>query len=207
MRLTAGSLAPGYGRPRPIRVGACGTIRGHKPAVFADSRAASRRSGAWAIGRQESSVVESDRTRGVAARLLAWLAERGLYRPGEATPVDALVGELGLDVVAFHPASRREGTLGWLEPDEPLIYLREDLPEPVRRFTLAHELGHAVLHRPGGLRALTGEAGGAGPSREVDGGDSAVGCDDADLELLPDALAGGDELLRPGEAYSARAQR
>src|SRR5262249_26056838 len=97
------------------------------------------------------------------------------------------------------------GTLGWLEPDEDLIYLQAGLPEPVRRFTLAHEIGHAVLHRSRRLDALTGEplqhVLSAPPTTDL------AGCDGDDLDAPLDSLGAGDELLRPGEAYSARAQR
>src|SRR5690349_12237486 len=67
--------------------------------------------------------------------------------PLAATPIDALVAWRGIAVERFHPADAPPGTLGWLEPGEDLIWLSISLDEPVRRFTLAHELGHWVLHR------------------------------------------------------------
>src|SRR5438874_593082 len=70
----------------------------------------------------------------------------------DRTPVDELVAWLGLHVETFHPNDYPVGTYGFLEPDEDLIWLCRDLPETLRRFTLAHELGHAVLHRRGGDR-------------------------------------------------------
>lgn len=67
---------------------------------------------------------------------------------GAQTPIDTLVEWLGLSVETFHPEDYPAGTHGFVDPDEDehLIWLRRDLPETFRRFTLAHELGHAVLH-------------------------------------------------------------
>ena len=65
----------------------------------------------------------------------------------DKTPVDALVASLGLDIATFHPNDYEPGTYGYLEPHENLIWLCRDLSPALRRFTLAHELGHAVLHR------------------------------------------------------------
>ncbi|MGO8951427.1 MAG: UvrD-helicase domain-containing protein [Ktedonobacterales bacterium] len=153
------------------------------------------------------------RARLAAAQLLRWLGEQDGLNPeagAAATEVDRLGELLGLQVALFHPASRREGTYGWLEPGENLIFLRKDLAEPVRRFTLAHEIGHAVLHRAGGLEKLPGLSA-AWSSQDLlqdllmpeTGG----GCEDTDLDSPLTALAAGEEILRPGEAYSARAQR
>ncbi len=66
----------------------------------------------------------------------------------DRTPIDDVVMWLGLQVETFHAASRPEGTYGYVDPDENehLIWLCRGLPEPLRRFTLAHELGHALLH-------------------------------------------------------------
>lgn len=66
----------------------------------------------------------------------------------DRTPIDEVVAWLGLQVEIFHPGSRPEGTYGYLDPDENehLIWLCRGLPETMRRFTLAHELGHALLH-------------------------------------------------------------
>ncbi|HEX9412043.1 MAG TPA: UvrD-helicase domain-containing protein, partial [Ktedonobacterales bacterium] len=131
-----------------------------------------------------------------------------------ATDLDGLVAGLGLDVATFHRASQPSGALGWLEPGEDLIFLRDDLAEPVRRFTLAHELGHALLHRPGGAAHLQNpyqpltEAplAAAAPGNDLDAG-SLDPCDDADLDILMDPLAASEETLLPGQAYSARARR
>lgn len=72
----------------------------------------------------------------------------------DRTPLDDLVSWLGLHIETFHPDDYPDGTYGFIDPDEDehLIWLRRDLPEALRRFTLAHELGHAVLHCHSGQR-------------------------------------------------------
>lgn len=146
------------------------------------------------------------RARLAAARLLGWLAEQDAPRPATATPVDRLAELLGLQLALFHPTTRREGTYGWLEPGENLIFLRQDLAPPVRRFTLAHEIGHAILHRAGGLEKLPGTLA-VPPAQDLLMPESSAECEDSDLESPLVAPGGGEEILRPGEAYSARAQR
>ncbi|MBV9614396.1 MAG: UvrD-helicase domain-containing protein, partial [Ktedonobacteraceae bacterium] len=66
----------------------------------------------------------------------------------DRTPLDELINWLGLRIGTFHPDDEPEGTYGYVDPDESenLIWLCRDLPETFRRFTLAHELGHVVLH-------------------------------------------------------------
>src|SRR5713226_6991415 len=61
-------------------------------------------------------------------------------------PLDDLVSWLGLQVETFHPGDYPQGTYGFLESGEDLIWLCRTLPSSLRRFTLAHELGHVVLH-------------------------------------------------------------
>ncbi len=98
-----------------------------------------------------------------AMRIMAETAARLLlqeYRDAHAdwtddrTPVDALVSWLGLHIETFHPADYAAGTYGFTDPDEEedLIWLRRDMPDTLRRFTLAHELGHAILHCHSGSR-------------------------------------------------------
>ncbi len=82
-----------------------------------------------------------------ATRLLAWWKEVSSRESDQPIPLDDIVRRLGFAVATYH-ASAHPGTLGYLEPGEDLIFLRAGLPEPVRRFTLAHELGHALMHRP-----------------------------------------------------------
>src|SRR5689334_15435581 len=152
-----------------------------------------------------SSAVQVSPQPGQAARqLLLLLAAERPAPDNAATLVDTLAERLGLDVAHFHPAGRRSGTLGWLEPGERLIYVREGLSEASRRFTLAHEIGHAVLHRPGGMESLIARA----PVAGTEGGEQwPPECDGADLDTPLDSLWSEDELLRPGQAYSGRAQR
>jgi DNA helicase-2/ATP-dependent DNA helicase PcrA len=70
------------------------------------------------------------------------------------TPVDAVATWLGLQVATFHPSDYVEGTYGFIDPDEDenLIWLCRDLSETLHRFTLAHELGHIILHCHSGRR-------------------------------------------------------
>ena len=131
-----------------------------------------------------------------ATRLLTWWRE---VAPGDKaipTPIDDIVRALGFAVATFHAAAH-PGTLGYLEPGEDLIFLRAELPEPIRRFTLAHELGHALMHRRS--PSLTDQS-------SLTAYDAAS-CAETDLETPLDAWGLGDEALRPGQAYSARAQR
>src|SRR6266567_310638 len=74
-----------------------------------------------------------------------------------ATPLDELATWLDLQVETFHPADYGEGTYGFVDPDEDenLIWLCRDLRETLRRFTLAHEIGHAVLHCRSSIRIQT----------------------------------------------------
>jgi DNA helicase-2/ATP-dependent DNA helicase PcrA len=138
-----------------------------------------------------------------ATRLLAWLREKAPSSASPATPVDRLAEELGLEVTYFDPLLQ-PGTLGYLEPGEPLVFLQQGLPEPLRRFTLAHEIGHAVLHRPAGFPAvIAGTASEAGTPL-ADGLDS---CDSVDLAALADLGDLADETLQAGQAYSARTRR
>ena len=115
-----------------------------------------------------------------------------------ATPIDALAAWQGMAVERFNPEDEAPGTLGWLQPGEDLIWLSESLAEPVRRFTLAHELGHWVLHRRVG-----GQPSGALPVAP----DQHAGCTAEDIEAYLDAGLEDDELLRPGQSYSPRARR
>src|SRR5947209_16728334 len=68
----------------------------------------------------------------------------------DRTPVDDIAAWLGLSVETFHPNDYPPGTYGFLEPGEDLVWLCRDLSSSLRRFTLAHELGHARLHRAAG---------------------------------------------------------
>jgi DNA helicase-2/ATP-dependent DNA helicase PcrA len=119
-----------------------------------------------------------------------------------ATPIDALVAWQGIAVERFHPVDYPPGTLGWLEPGEDLIWLGMFLDEPVRRFTLAHELGHWILHR-----RASGLAGGGPGAAPLAAPASYPACTDEDVEAYLDGGLLEDELLRPGQSYSPRARR
>src|SRR5207248_8737701 len=88
-----------------------------------------------------TAAVEAARelVQGYKAEHLGWTVDR--------TPVGDLVSWLGLEVETFHPNDYSKGTYGCLEPGEDLIWLCRDVSSSLHRFTLAHELGHAVLHR------------------------------------------------------------
>src|ERR1700692_2864940 len=107
-----------------------------------------------------------DRTRATATAATA--AARELLQgykaehPGwtdDRTPVGDVVSWLGLEVETFHPNDYPQGTYGFLGPAEYLIWLRRDLSSSLHRFTLAHELGHAVLHRDGDYAKQWSKAG------------------------------------------------
>lgn len=71
-----------------------------------------------------------------------------------ATPIDDLATWLQLDIATFDTQSYTPGTFGFMDADdeENLIWIRRDLTETLRRFTLAHEIGHALFHCQGGHR-------------------------------------------------------
>src|SRR5579872_7075101 len=85
--------------------------------------------------------------REVARRLLRSFRESHPQWQNDCTPLNEITGWLDLEVATFHSDDEPEGTYGYLDQVENLIWLRRDLPERLRRFTLAHELGHAMLHR------------------------------------------------------------
>ncbi len=85
--------------------------------------------------------------REVARHLLRSFRESHSAWQDDCTPLDELTQWLDLEVATFHHGDQPEGTYGFLDAAENLIWLRRDLPEMLRRFTLAHELGHAMLHR------------------------------------------------------------
>ncbi len=50
----------------------------------------------------------------------------------DKTPIDELVSWRGLEITTFHPDDQPQGTYGWLEPEEDLIWLCRGLPETLR---------------------------------------------------------------------------
>jgi superfamily I DNA/RNA helicase/Zn-dependent peptidase ImmA (M78 family)/CRISPR/Cas system-associated exonuclease Cas4 (RecB family) len=131
-----------------------------------------------------------------ATRLLAWWKEISSRELDLPILLDDIVRRLGFTVATYH-ASAHPGTLGYLEPGEDLIFVRAGLPEAVRHFTLAHELGHALMHR------LSTQSAGF---QSLSGYDDAP-CAETDLDGASGDWELGDEALRPGQAYSARARR
>src|SRR5947209_18715053 len=93
-----------------------------------------------------------------AARLLLHhFQEQHPQWSDDRTPVDEIVSWLGLHITTFYPGDYAAGTYGFIDADEDegLIWLSRNLPETFRRFTLAHELGHAILHCNGDSRLQT----------------------------------------------------
>src|SRR5579884_748070 len=133
----------------------------------------------------------------------------------DRTPVDEVVSWLGLEIATFHPNDYAEGTYGWLEPEEDLIWLRRDLPETLRRFTLAHELGHVILHRNAGHSASIALP---IPNTEISQSTEQLGieptfedpCQAPDVREEVTGLIDSEraeELLGIGQSYNPRSQR
>ena len=91
---------------------------------------------------------------GAAQQLLQSFKKDHPQWTGDRTPLEDLARWLGLEIATFHLDDYPPGTYGFLEPGENLVWLYRDLTETMRRFTLAHELGHAVLHRRAGYRRI-----------------------------------------------------
>ncbi|GHO89608.1 ATP-dependent helicase [Dictyobacter formicarum] len=72
----------------------------------------------------------------------------------DVTPIDDLAEWLGLSIGTFADDDYALGTYGFMDPDEEedLIWICRSLNETFRRFTLAHEIGHALLHCRDGMR-------------------------------------------------------
>jgi len=146
---------------------------------------------------------------GEARQLLQSFRESYPQWAGERTPLDELTAWLGLEIATFYPDDYPQGTYGFVEPEEKLIWLCRELPETLRRFTLAHELGHAVLHRQVGQQhfsynpsQLTTEFG-----QEVSREDP---CQTSDVREEVTGLIyqqQAEELLGIGLSYDPRSQR
>ena len=117
----------------------------------------------------------------------------------DKTPIDELVSWHGLEIATFHQDDRPEGTYGWLEPEEDLIWLCRGLPETLRRFTLAHELGHAVLHRHASQQAQhVPQLSREDPCQVIDVQEAVNGLIDQEQS---------EEVLGIGQSYDPRSQR
>ncbi len=90
-----------------------------------------------------------------AHQLLQRFRESNPAWTDDRTPLDDLAAWLDLKITTFHPDDHPEGTYGFLDAGENLIWLRRYLPEGMHRFTLAHEIGHAVLHRQVGHQHIS----------------------------------------------------
>lgn len=74
----------------------------------------------------------------------------------DVTPLLEIAAWLKLEVATFDQQDYPQGTYGFMDADEDenLIWLRRDLSTNLLRFTLAHEIGHALFHCQGGRRLL-----------------------------------------------------
>ncbi|HEY6542718.1 MAG TPA: UvrD-helicase domain-containing protein, partial [Ktedonobacteraceae bacterium] len=131
----------------------------------------------------------------------------------DCTPLETITRWLDLEVATFHHTDQPEGTYGYLDPRENLIWLRRDLPDTLRRFTLAHELGHAMLHRKVSphLQPLFESIRTSIVISTADEGASQedlCSTDDVREEVSsPTFQEQAEELLGPGVAYDPRSQR
>jgi len=129
----------------------------------------------------------------------------------EQTPLDELASWLGCEIATFHPDDYPGGTYGFLEPGEHLIWLCRDLSVTLRRFTLAHELGHVILHShipTGHDLPVSAWSRSAWMSEESVSAEDPCQMQDISEEL--DGLVSGsqvEDLLGPGVAYDPRSQR
>ncbi|HLH63911.1 MAG TPA: UvrD-helicase domain-containing protein [Ktedonobacteraceae bacterium] len=129
----------------------------------------------------------------------------------DKTPVDELASWLELEVATFHPDDYPQGTYGFFEAGEKMIWLCRGLPETFRRFTLAHELGHAVLHHADGRTTYPRSIAPATPFDSIDAKNvEGKTCQEPDIreEVTPLTFQQqAEELLGAGVAYDPRSQR
>jgi len=133
----------------------------------------------------------------------------------DRTPVGDLVSWLGLEVETFHPNDYPQGTYGFLEPGEDLIWLCRDLSSSLHRFTLAHELGHAVLHRDADYGKQWHQASrvGTSPTPTFQGVPELSREDPCQQPDVQEEVAGQSEqelwqeVLGIGQAYDPRSER
>lgn len=135
-----------------------------------------------------------------------------------ATPLDELATWLDLQIATFHPTDEPEGTYGFVDEDEEenLIWLCRDLPDTLRRFTLAHEIGHVVLHCRSSIRiqTLLGDLYDAivtlDEQHHLPGLSRHDPCSHTDVQPDMDGLRDSDQsqdALGIGESYNPRSQR
>src|SRR5258706_7600620 len=122
----------------------------------------------------------------------------------DRTPVDEVASWHGLEVATFHADDYPEGTYGFFEADENLVWLYRDLSPTFRRFTLAHELGHAVLHHTDGYRTHSQLS---IPNSETSREDPCQVPDVREEVTAPTYQQQAEDLLGSGVAYDPRSQR
>src|SRR5438034_6371544 len=144
-----------------------------------------------------------------ARQVLQSFRESNAQWTDDKLPLNELAAWLGLEIASFDQDYYPEGTYGFLEPGENLIWLRRKLLEGIHRFTLAHEIGHAILHRqaehqhvsfrlPRTVGVLDPGAAFDDPCKEQD-----VREGETDLVFQDQA----EELLGIGISYDPRSQR
>src|SRR6266849_4086226 len=144
-----------------------------------------------------------------AHQLLQHFRESHPQWTGDRTPLDELAAWLGLDVATFEPDYYPEGTYGLLETGENLIWLRRYLPDGLLRFTLAHEIGHAVLHRQVGHQHFSFRLAQSGATFDLEASREDP-CKEHDVrEDVTEQLfqEQAEELLDIGLSYAPRSQR
>jgi DNA helicase II / ATP-dependent DNA helicase PcrA len=158
-------------------------------------------------------VVMDDRMQALAAgaarQLLQSFRESYPQWAGDRTPLDELTSWLGLEIATFHQDDYPQGTYGFVEPEENLVWLCRDLPETLRRFTLAHELGHAILHRQAGHQHFSYNP----PQLAAESGQEVSREDPCQTRDVREEVTGliyqqqAEELLGPGLSYDPRSER
>jgi superfamily I DNA/RNA helicase/CRISPR/Cas system-associated exonuclease Cas4 (RecB family) len=146
---------------------------------------------------------------GAAHQLLHNFRENHPSWKDDRTPLDELAAWLGLTIATFHPDDHPKGTYGFLEPAENLVWLCRNLSTGLQRFTLAHEIGHAILHRQAAHKHFSFH-----PSQSVavlDRGASPEDpCNEHDVHEDATGLISQEqvgELLGIGMTYDPRSQR
>ncbi len=146
---------------------------------------------------------------GAARQLLQNFGESHPQWTDDKIPLDELAVWLGLEITTFDPSDYPKGTYGFLEPAENLIWLCRNLSTGLQRFTLAHELGHAILHRQAAQKHFS-----IHPSQSMvvldQGASPEDPCDEHDVHEDATGIIfqeQAEELLGIGISYDPRSQR